>query len=118
MGNHEAGRAIGRMVLALVARRREGEDALAILDEACNPWRGADAEFESEDPNNPGQIHPDYDDYRYLPSPMARLMVEAFAPNGLTDLARYQSADPEDEEASDTYYEEVVMPFRERYEFC
>jgi hypothetical protein len=106
------------MVLMLIDRRKDGESALDILDLACNPWRGADAEFESTDPDNPSQVHPDYDDYRVLPSPMALLLVEAFAPNGLAELPRYESEKPDDDAYGDAYWDEVIEPFEKRYRFC
>ena len=52
MGNHDAGRAIGRAARAALINRN-GRSAIQILDEICEQWRGYDAEFESDDPNNP-----------------------------------------------------------------
>ncbi len=43
------------------------------------------------------------------------LMLEAFAPNGVADRERY---DRDDEEAEDEWWDEVVVPFRKRYDFC
>lgn len=118
MGNHEAGRAIGTMVLTLIDRRKPGESALDILDLACEPYRTCDAEFEAVDPKDPRRVNPEYSDYRFLPSPMAVLLVEAFAPNGLADLPRYGKAyDNDDEEGIDAYWDEVIDPFKKRYDF-
>jgi hypothetical protein len=116
MGNHQAGDAMGRMAATLIERRKPGETALQLLDVICEPWRGCDAEFESTDPNNSSQVDPRSDDYRWPPLALGMLMIEAFAPNGLADLARYQAIDPESED--DTYYDEVVAPFDQRYDFC
>lgn len=118
MGNHQAGSAMGRMAAQLIDRRKPGETALQLLDTICEPWRACDAEFESEDLANPGQVDPRAEDYRLPPLALGLLMIEAFAPHGLADLERYQAADPEDEEATDTYWLEVIEPFDKRYDFC
>ena len=62
MGNHEAGKAMGRMA-EMALKMRTNQTALELLDEICEPYRGCDAEFESVDPNNPRQTHPEYGDY-------------------------------------------------------
>ena len=62
MGNHDVGRAMGRMA-DTVLKMRTTQTALELLDEICNPYRGYDAEFEAEDPMEPGHVHPDYIDY-------------------------------------------------------
>ena len=98
--------------IALKLRRPEHK-ALELLDLICEHWRGCDAEF---------------DDYAFLDgieSPaLALLILEAFAPNGLADLARYSSDDEDgedgedDEDDEDAFYEEVYSKFKERYAFC
>ena len=96
--------------IALKLRRPEHK-ALELLDLICEHWRGCDAEF---------------DDYAFLDgieSPaLALLILEAFAPNGLADLAKYSSYDDEDDEDDtddeDAFYKEVYSQFSERYAFC
>mgnify|MGYP003430721545 FL=1 len=124
MGNHVAGQAIGQAAELAIATRKSGETALGILDRICKKYRGSDAEFEAEDPEAPGNVHPDYGDYRD-PHPqcaLGRLMVEAFAPAGLEDLSRYapmlDADDPLEEAAYDAWAAEVEAPFSKRYGFC
>lgn len=122
MGNHTAGNAMGKQAQAMFQSRPQGMTAMQILDLICEPHRGCDAEFEAEDPNRPGYVHPEFDDWRD-PHPKAglgMLMVEAFAPNGVADFERYAPAfdERDDEEALDAWYAEVQDPFRKRYEFC
>lgn len=116
MGNHQAGHAMGLMAQMLYERRRPGESALQLLDVICEPYRGCDAEFESTNPQNPSQVG-DPADYRYPPWGLGQLMIEAFAPNGAADVERYRGLDLEDD-VYDTFYEQVIRPFAERYEFC
>jgi hypothetical protein len=124
MGNHAAGQAVGLAAEHALSVRLPGEGALAILDRVCLKYQGSDAEFESEDPANPGASHPDY--YSYTdPHPKAALgmlMVEAFAPNGLADLPTYAAmlddAGDEEEAAYEKWEAEVEEPFRRRYRFC
>lgn len=124
MGNHTVGLAIGKAAEAAIANRRVGETAISILDRICEPYRGYDAEFESEDPDRPGYVHPEFDDYRHPHSKAAlgMLLLEAFAPNGIADLLRYQpmftETGPAEEVACDDWWSEVREPFAARYEFC
>lgn len=133
MGNHDLGRQIGIAVQIAYERRLSTETALEILDRYC-AGRGGDAEFEAEDPNHPGNIHPSFDDYRD-PCPdagLGMLMVEAFAPNGLADLPKYQGVlgyiqsgvaeidralEADAETSVDLWNEEICEPFRKRYNF-
>lgn len=123
MGNHTVGLAIGRAAEAAVATRRPGETAISILDRICEPYRGTDAEFESEDPARNGYVHPEFDDYRdpHLKAALGMLLLEAFAPNGIADLPRYQpmitESGPAEEVACDAWWEEIRAPFAARYEF-
>jgi hypothetical protein len=127
MGNPAAGHAIGLSAEHALSVRQPGEDALAILDRVCQKYQGKDAEFESEDPDRLGHIHPSYKNYTD-PHPQAALgmlMVEAFAPNGLADLPSYvamlEDADAESESAvvSEAAYikwnQEVETQFLSRY---
>ena len=123
MGNHAVGQAIDRAAQQAVLSRKPGERALDILDRMCTPFRGADAEFESTNPDNSDQVHPEFDDCRH-PHPKAALgmlLIEAFAPNGLADLERYSpmlSDGPDADNACDLWWEEIREPFASRYEFC
>lgn len=71
MGNHQAGKAMGLTAVALLANRTN-QTALELLDIICTPYRGCDAEFESEDPANPGSTHPDYHDYTSPDGPVEK----------------------------------------------
>ncbi len=123
MGNHAAGKAIGLAAEQAVRGRREGESALEILDRICRPYQGADAEFEAEDPQRPGHVHPEFAEYR-KPHPKAALgmlLLEAFAPNGMDDLQRYSpmfGAGPDADAACDAWWSEIRDPFAKRYDFC
>jgi hypothetical protein len=124
MGNHAVGHSMQRLAEEAM-RNRNGESAMDILDRICSPYRGTDAEFESEDPDRPGYVHPEYGDATdpHPKAALGMLMVEAFAPNGLSDLPRYapmvdDSADAAAEEtACDAWWAEVYDPFKARYGF-
>jgi hypothetical protein len=125
MGNHTAGKAMGRAAELVIARRLPTDTAVSLLDIICGPYRGCDAEFEAEDPARPGFTHPSCHDFRYPHKDMALglLMLEAFAPNGIADLDRYRSAmdsadDNVSEQADEDWWNEVCDPFRNRYNFC
>ena len=97
MGNHAAGNAFANIAKALASRRKEGETALEILDEAFERsgiGHGCDAEF--EDATMPGDVF--YD-----------LINEAF-----NDGQCYN--DPDD--AFEAWYDDVYAKFRERYKLC
>lgn len=99
MGNHAAGDAFANMAKALASRRRNGETALEILDEAFEKsgiGHGCDAEF--EDATSPGD--PFYD-----------LINEAFAPVG-------KVYDFNDDDSYDEWADDVYSKFRERYKLC
>ena len=87
MGNHQAGRAMVQTAVALVENSEL--DPMAILDIACEQWRGCDAEF---------------DDNAYPGTPFGDLIVRAFP-----------DAQPqyEDEDEGDSSYWE----FSARYGF-
>lgn len=81
MNNFDIGRAIVDQALRLARGRRLTQAAaLAILDRVCTPWRDETAEFESQDPENPGCVHPDYDDDRDPVAPFGGLLRRAFWP--------------------------------------
>jgi hypothetical protein len=89
---------------------------LDLLDEICNPYRGCDAEFEAEDTQRPGHIHPDYTFYTDPEGPLGRLMVEAFAPNGINDLLLCL---PRNSDGENEYFtKHVYNEFHKRYKFC
>jgi hypothetical protein len=132
MGNHAIAKAVGPAAEAAVRMRAPGQSALEILDMLCAPWRGCDAEWEAEDPKRPGFCHPDFN-YYTDPHPQAALgmlMVEAFAPNGIKDLPKYQhmvpqlrpAGAPDDDdlefEAYEAWRKDVGEPFDRRYGFC
>jgi hypothetical protein len=112
---------MGKQAQMLMSNRPSGMTALQLLDVICEPHRGCDAEFESEDPSRPGHVHPEFGDWRE-PHPMAglgMLMLEAFAPNGIADQQRYAPGfdERDDEKALTAWYDEVKNPFRKRYDF-
>ena len=95
MGNHDAGRA---MVATATALAEHSElEPLAILDIACEPYRGPDAEFDDE-------MEPEY--------PFGQLLIRAFDPDGGHGAALV------DDVAEEAWYEKVYEPFKERYGFC
>ena len=96
MGNHDAGRAMVQTATALAEQREKtGQTALEILDIACNPYKGCDAEF--DDDQNPEAA-------------FGKLMIEAFAPDG-----KY---DPANDDDGEIWWDVVAEPFRKRYELC
>lgn len=122
MGNHAAGKSIGLAAELVLSRRQPGDTALGLLDAVCKGYSGCDAVFEAEDPNRPGYVNPEFRDYRY-PHPKAALgmlMLEAFAPNGVADLAKYApmlAPHPEGDKAYELWWDEVCQQFRKRYDF-
>jgi hypothetical protein len=123
MGNHVVGKAMGLAAEEAIRGRRPGEAPLAILDRICGPYRGADAEFEAEDPAMQGFVHPEFADYTdpHPKAALGMLMLEAFAPNGTSDLVRYAPmlcTGPGEEAACDAWWEEVYEPFNKRFNFC
>lgn len=130
MGNHTIGRSIGLAAQEAVRNRMNNEAALSILDRLCAPFKGTDAEWEAFDPKNPGRIHPEFSNFTdpHPNAALGMLMVEAFAPNGLADLPRYQYMVPSlrsggdydvdlDEAAVDAWWKEVYEPLKKRYGF-
>ena len=83
MGDHIIGRAMGQAALLYWARRGDRpppskEEAMSALDKICGPYRNRDAEFESEDPDRPGRIHPAYGRYTDPNGPLGKLIAIAF----------------------------------------
>ena len=129
MGNHIAGDLIAKFAAVFANQRGAGEKAIDLLDRAVAqakavPGFSPDAEFESSDPNDPRCVHPDFDSWRdpHPKAALGMLMVEAFAPNGLADLPRYQAmiglTEGDEEAACDAWCAEVNKPFRSRYGLC
>lgn len=82
MNNFDIGRAIVQTSLALRGSTPlTQEQALAVLDKACAPWRDESAEFESQHPDNPDHVHPDYDNDTDPIAPFGMLLKEAFWPD-------------------------------------
>lgn len=109
MGNHQAGRAMGKTAEALAFTNLT---ALAALDMICNPYRGCDAEFEAEDPNRPGHIHPEYADYTDPNGPIGKLIIEAFGETGKDYYGEWGEAE------QDAWFDGPYTKFKDRYEFC
>ena len=109
---------MGLMAVALLGRRRDGETALDLLDTICGVHQGCDAEFEAENPDQPGQVHPDYNDYTDPLGPLGTLIREAFCP----DFPETCAAHPQDPDAPDAYwvswFDGPYKEFRNRYGFC
>ena len=121
MGNHEVGRAMGLMA-EIALKLRTNQTALEILDIICEPYRGADAEFEAEDPNNPGHTHPEYCRYTDPKGPLGVLIQEAFNSkvNWLTLQRKAEESGNNDK--IEGFYESwgngPEKQFDARYEFC
>lgn len=130
MGNHAAGQAIGLAAEHALSQREPGESALSILDRVCAKYRGYDAEFEAEDPSEPGCQHPEYMHYTdpHPNATLGMLLLEAFAPDGVADLPKYaamlegsdetEEGDARKEKATEAWWTEVYEPFRARFGFC
>jgi len=121
MGNHEVGRAMGRMA-EMALRMRINQDALALLDEICEPYRGADAEFEAIDPNNPRNTHPEYCRYTDPKGPLGILIQEAFDPTIDWIALQRESERTDDDDKIELFYESwgngPEEQFNDRYDFC
>ena len=121
MGNHEVGRAMGRMA-EMALKMRTNQTALALLDEICEPYRGSDAEFEAVDPNNPRHIHPEYYRYTDPKGPLGILIREAFDPTVDWIALQRKVEETGDQDKIDEYYESwgygPEKQFDARYEFC
>lgn len=120
MGDHYIGREMGRAAdLWWQARSTlpSRDEALGILDQICTPHRGRDAEFESEDPNHPGYIHPDYDYYTDPKGPIGRLIVIAFDAKSEEMLLGDEDTCPWIDGVG-TFDSGPYVRFRNRYNFC
>ena len=126
MGNHDAGRAMGRMA-AMALKMRTSQSALELLDEICRPWQGCDAEFDAVDPNNPRQSHPVYCRYTDPEGPLGTLIREAFDFEtdwiALLHEAKERHRTTEDDEIMEEFWESwqgtgPAKQFDERYGFC
>jgi len=112
---------MGRMA-TLALKMRTNQSALSLLDEICEPYRGADAEFEAEDPNNPGQTHPEYCRYTDPKGPLGILIREAFNPTVDWIALQLKAEETGDGDKIDEFYESwgegPGKQFDSRYEFC
>lgn len=121
MGNHSAGRAMGRMA-DMAIKMRTKQSALELLDEICEPYRGCDAEFEAEDPNNLRHQHPDYCRYTDPKGPLGMLIREAFDPNvdwiALQSETEATGDDDKIEAFQESWSNGPESQFDARYEFC
>lgn len=103
MGNHDAGRAMVHCATAL-AEAGVDKTPLQILDIACEPYRGCDAEF---------------DDEKRADTPFGDLLTKAFGqdlPPGTIETILDPAADQETFEAADElWYETVARAFSKRY---
>ena len=101
MGNHDAGRAMVNTALALLDASQDMEP-MKILDVACEPWRGADAEF---------------DDEMFWDRPFGQLIQKAFEPPGFDfDPTRVTPEGFRVDE--DMWFDQIYEPFRKRYNLC
>ena len=121
MGNHEVGRAMGRMA-EMALKMRTDQTALSLLDEICEPYRGADAEFEAVDPNNPRQTHPKYCRYTDPRGPLGILIGEAFGSTVDWIALQREVEGTGDNDKIQEFYESwgtgPAEQFDARYEFC
>jgi len=121
MGNHEVGRAMGRMA-DMALKMRTVQTALEILDTICEPYRGADAEFEAEDPNNLRHQHPEYCRYTDPKGPLGILIREAFEPKVDWIALQRKIEETGNDDLIDEFYESwgdgPGKQFDTRYEFC
>ena len=94
MGNSQAAIAMERTALALAAQAdKTGMTALEILDVACEPYRGCDADF---------------DERQYADHAFGQLLGKAFLEGDY---------DPEADEDGEWWYENVIRRFSQRYGF-
>ena len=114
MGNHSAGRAMGKTT-ALLLKSSDRLPALDILDVVCEPYRQCDAEFEAEDPERPGRIHPDYTRYTDPHGPMGMLILEVWGEDGEEYMESVEGVDYQ--VPSEAWYEGPYQKFRDRYDF-
>ena len=112
---------MGRMA-DMALKMRTTQTALALLDEICEPYRGADAEFEAVDPNKPHQTHPEYCRYTDPKGPLGILIQEAFDPRtdwiGLQQEAEKSGDDDKLDAVYESWHDGPEGHFDARYEFC
>jgi len=127
MENRTIGTRMGLAAQTALLARAKGESALSILDKICSPYHGLNADFDAWDPADARSQHPVIRSHldAHPQAALGMLMVEAFAPDGLADLAQYQPAFDkttagtwsERDDALDLWYVHVEEPFRKRYDF-
>ena len=114
MGDHHIGRTMADWAAlwweSHAATPPSPAQALATLDAICSSYRGRDAEFESQDPANPTQIHPDYDEDTDPQAPLGRLIAIAFEATP-AELA------PDTDDAA-PWQDGPLKRFVARYGFC
>lgn len=94
MGNHSAGRAVVQTIESMLKRRLPSDTALGMLDEACEPHRGCDIEW---------------DDDCNQETPLGKLITEAFG--------KPEAVYVEDDDNSE-WYDGPYSLFNARYDFC
>lgn len=121
MGNHDVGRGMGRMA-DMALKMRTNQTALELLDEICEPYRGADAEFEAEDPKNPRHLRPEYCRYTDPKGPLGKLIQEAFDPTTDWVSLQLKAEQTGNDDKIESFYESwgdgPEKQFDARYEFC
>ena len=92
------------------------------LNQICEPYRGYDAEFEAEDPNNPGHTNPRYCRYTDPKGPLGILIQEAFEPKVDWITLQRKIEEIGDDDKMEEFYEcwgtGPEKQFSSRYEFC
>lgn len=114
MGDHHIGVAMGRAAEIFWGLRGSKsvskDEALEFLDNICIPYKGRDAEFESVDINDHGQLNPNYADYTDPNGPIGRLIIIAFDAT-LEEMVL-------DDNDTSPWFDGPYMRFRDRYNFC
>jgi len=107
--------AIARIIAAqaqLASLSRDDRTAIQILDQICGPFRGTAPDWRAP----PGSTLSLYTD-PHSSNGFGTLLVEAFAPDGLSDLPFYCKEAPQGPAQSSVHWGEVVLPFLRRYGF-
>lgn len=115
MGNHDAGHAMELSARMWWKGRGNSksptkDEALTVLDDICDAYRGCDAEFEGTDPRRVDSVNPDYDYSTDPEGPIGKLIAIAF------------DAQPNEmalEDCDDCpWHDGPEKRFRKRYDFC
>lgn len=120
--NNAVGTIIALAAIEAIAHRQANESAITILDRICGAYRDSDVCFEIENP--PDRPHPDCRNWTqpYASSALGMLLLETFAPKGVSDMVRYSpmllwNGGGHGEAEIDTWCDEVLEPFTKRYGF-